>query len=179
MTTPNTMKALSKRTRIALIFAILLPLIGCDQATKYIAKETLADGPGHSFLGDLFRLNYAENKGAFLGLGSRVAETPRQWFYRALTVGLIVGLAALIRGAERVTLFELVAYSLIIAGGLGNAIDRMHLEYVIDFMNMGILNLRTGIFNVADVAIMAGTISLLVYYLFIRDDKKTASGASV
>ena len=55
--------------------------------------------------------------------------------------------------------------ALIFAGGMGNVIDRLSFDRrVTDFMNMGIMSLRTGIFNVADVAVTAGAISLLVFY---------------
>jgi signal peptidase II len=56
-----------------------------------------------------------------------------------------------------------VALSLIAGGGLSNLIDRIaHGGYVIDFLNIGLGGLRTGIFNIADVAIMVGAISLIV-----------------
>jgi signal peptidase II len=56
-----------------------------------------------------------------------------------------------------------VALSLIAGGGLSNLIDRIaYGGYVIDFLNIGLGGLRTGIFNIADVAIMVGAISLIV-----------------
>jgi signal peptidase II len=51
---------------------------------------------------------------------------------------------------------ELCGYAFILAGGMSNMIDRVLAGVVIDFMNIGIGSLRTGIFNVADMAIMAG-----------------------
>ena len=54
---------------------------------------------------------------------------------------------------------------LIIGGGLGNLIDRItNKGSVIDFMNIGIGSIRTGIFNVADLTIMAGVLMLAVFY---------------
>ena len=61
-----------------------------------------------------------------------------------------------------------VAWSLVLSGGIGNLLDRLfHEGRVIDFMNIGIGSLRTGIFNVADVCITIG-ISLLVFELLQR-----------
>ena len=58
-----------------------------------------------------------------------------------------------------------MTYSFIVAGGMGNVLDRMmYHRHVTDFMNMGIGNLRTGIFNVADMYVCAG-VGLMVYAL--------------
>jgi signal peptidase II len=62
-----------------------------------------------------------------------------------------------------------VAASLILGGGIGNVIDRVARGNVIDFLNFGIGNVRTGIFNIADVAIMAG-----VFLLAIHSSSRTA-----
>jgi len=62
-------------------------------------------------------------------------------------------------------LTRLLSFSLIFAGGIGNVIDRiLHDRHVTDFMNLGIQNLRTGIFNVADICITAGVIGLFISY---------------
>jgi signal peptidase II len=56
-----------------------------------------------------------------------------------------------------------VALSLICGGGCGNLIDRIaHGGYVIDFLNVGVGGLRTGIFNIADMAIMAGALLMVL-----------------
>ena len=59
-------------TRIGVRLVLLIAIgatIGCDRVTKYVAATTLAEAPARSFLADTFRLEYAENAGAFLGLG--------------------------------------------------------------------------------------------------------------
>jgi signal peptidase II len=64
---------------------------------------------------------------------------------------------------------SILGVSLIIGGGFGNLLDRMlHRGAVVDFMNMGVGNLRTGIFNLADVAIVIGAGTLLAWGLFFR-----------
>jgi signal peptidase II len=60
---------------------------------------------------------------------------------------------------------QTAAYSLIVAGGIGNLVDRIQKQTVTDFINMGIGPLRTGIFNVADMAIMAA-VFILIYESF-------------
>jgi len=60
---------------------------------------------------------------------------------------------------------KLFSFALVISGGLGNIIDRLLFDrHVTDFMILGIQNLRTGIFNFADVCVTAGAIGLLVFH---------------
>ncbi len=62
-------------------------------------------------------------------------------------------------------LIRLLAFALIFAGGIGNIIDRIFNDrHVTDFMSLGIQNLRTGIFNVADICVTAGVIGIFVSY---------------
>ncbi len=148
--------------RVILIAAILVSLIGCDRAAKGIARATLASVEEPiSLLGDTVRLTYAENRGAFLGLGGGLPERARFWI---LVVPVALGLALLlvhVLRAARLRPIQVVALSLVIAGGFGNLIDRVAAGAVVDFLNVGLGALRTGIFNVADVGITAGALLLL------------------
>lgn len=66
---------------------------------------------------------------------------------------------------KKFNIIRILAYSLVFAGGIGNIIDRiLHDRHVTDFMNLGIQNFRTGIFNVADVCITAGIIGIFISY---------------
>ncbi|HEY3967057.1 MAG TPA: signal peptidase II [Planctomycetaceae bacterium] len=153
-----------RMTRAGLLAAMLASCIGCDQVTKTIATRTLGQTPRdvHSYLGDTIRLQYALNPGAFLGLGKNL--TPAQRF-SFLTV--TNGLAMLVLGGVLVKKWNMAkikfaAGALILGGGVGNLIDRVRQQgLVTDFLNVGIGPLRTGIFNVADMAIMAGCAVLL------------------
>ncbi len=74
----------------------------------------------------------------------------------------LVGLAIFLFFVKEIPPLSVIAWSLVLSGGIGNLLDRLlHDGRVIDFMNVGIGSLRTGIFNVADVCIMIG-ISLVV-----------------
>ena len=131
--------------------------IGCDQVTKHIATDRLSGNPGLSFLADTLRLEYAENTGAFLSLGENLPDNIRT----PLLVGgcglMLVGLVVF-AVRFRVIGGVLVSISLIVAGGMSNLIDRIAHGRVIDFLNLGVGDFRTGIFNVADIAIVAGVI---------------------
>jgi signal peptidase II len=144
------------------LLAAMAGTIGCDRVTKHVATATLAGGADHSWLGDTVRLTYAENPGAFLGLG---ADWP------AAVRTTVFALAALAGVAVVGTLWRRLAHApaavfglaLFAAGSLSNLVDRLAYGRVVDFLNVGIGPVRTGIFNVADVAILAGAALVVVF----------------
>ena len=149
--------------RSALLALGLVFCVGCDQAAKAIARDALASSPPVSFFGGAVRFEYAENPGAFLSLGAGLP--PRVRFLLGV-VFVALALAALLvfmlRSAS-LSPGQKVGLSLIVGGGFGNLIDRVANDgHVIDFVSVGIGSLRTGIFNVADMAITAGVLVMLV-----------------
>ena len=152
--------------RFVLLGLILLVTVGCDRAAKVIAEDALAGAPTISLLGGIVLLEYAENPGAFLGLGATLPRPVR--FLLLVVVGGVSLVLALVyigkmHGAD---LMPLIALSLLAGGSIGNLIDRVFNDgLVVDFVSIGIGPLRTGIFNLADVAVMAGVVILLVWSL--------------
>ena len=140
---------------------LVVGTVGCDRVTKYVAAQKLAGLPTRSYLADTLRLGYAENTGGFLSLGAGLPAPVRTIIFTAATGVLLLLLigAAWRNGWDR---WRTVALSLFIAGGASNWIDRLASGRVVDFLNVGIGSLRTGVFNVADVAIMAGVALLFV-----------------
>ena len=132
-----------------------------DRVTKHIASQKLAAYPADSFLGDMLRIGYAENTGGFLSLGANLPDGLRTLVFSVATAGLLAALAVVAwrSGWER---WRTVSLALFIGGGLSNWIDRVTAGHVVDFLNVGIGSLRTGVFNVADMAIMAG---MAVFFL--------------
>jgi len=144
-----------------LLCLLLAATAGCDRVTKHYAMIELAGTPTHSYLGDTVRLDYHENPGGFLSTGADWdAGTRAIVFQVANGAFLLVALAMAFR--YQWSRFAAAGLMLFVAGGLSNLIDRMAIGTVIDFMNVGIGPFRTGIFNVADVAIMAGTALIAV-----------------
>ncbi|MBI1851025.1 MAG: signal peptidase II [Planctomycetes bacterium] len=139
----------------AAMAAVVASTVGCDQVSKSLATAHLMGGPRRSFVGDMLRLEYAENAGAFLSLGAGWAPWARTAVF---SVGTAIILVACIVWAfrHRWSLVRLLGLSLVIAGGLSNLADRVVRGSVVDFLNVGIGPLRTGIFNVADMAILLG-----------------------
>ena len=148
--------------RLLLLMAIGAT-IGCDRVTKHVAATTLAEAPSRSFLADTLRLEYAETTGAFLGLGADWPLAVRTAVFGAGNAVLLVALAVIaVRG--RWPRRALLGVALFVAGGASNLLDRIAYGMVIDFMSVGIGPLRTGIFNVADMAIMLGAGILVLAY---------------
>ena len=149
--------------RLILIFVVLVACAGCDQATKSIAVANLPELRTFSCLGDTIRLQLTYNRGAFMSIGSSL---PDVWRHFVFTIGIGVFLfatlaCALLTAPGRFS--SVSAFALLFAGGIGNLIDRITRNgSVVDFLNIGIGPVRTGIFNFADVVIMAGFIILLL-----------------
>jgi signal peptidase II len=150
-----------------------------DQWTKSLATEHLKDAPMKSYLGGLFRMPYATNEGAFLSLGANLPPQARYW---VLTIGVGLLLLALMVYALRspkVAQSHVAAYALIASGGFSNWVDRARFEgKVVDFMNIdfgGVV--RTGVFNVADLAILVG-IGLLFLQGWLEERKAKAKQAA-
>lgn len=120
-------------------------------------------GEVFSYAGDMFRLQYAENTGAFLSLGASLPDHWRRWLFTILTGVFLLGLVVYLLMSKTLTRAAVVCLALVCAGGIGNLIDRIAYDgRVVDFLNVGIGPLRTGIFNVADMAITFGALLLLL-----------------
>ncbi len=160
-------------------FALLVILslcVGCDQMTKQIARDQLEGQPMRSYLSDTVRLVYAENPGAFLGLGSNLPPQTR-WLLLVVVnsiVALSIGVFVLFQAS--MSPLKTLACALLLGGAIGNLIDRVRFDgLVIDFMNLGVGPLRTGIFNVADVAITTGAILLILPQLVASPEPDEAT----
>jgi signal peptidase II len=153
---------------------LILALILLDQWVKALAVSYLRGREGFSYFGDFIQIEYAENRGAFLSLGAGLSEEARLWvFVFGVVLILAFCLYSLFRSLAHTP--SVVAYSLVIAGGIGNLVDRAIQGYVVDYIHMGVGFLRTGVFNVADVAISAG----LVYLIFLQYRSPSGADAGV
>jgi len=152
-------------TRLAMV-AVALLCVSCDQATKRVAAEVLKGAETLSFWGDVFRLTYAENSGAFLGMGGAWPEPLRWLAFTGAAIAVVVASLAWVVSQTREPRHQSLAVwamVLVAAGGAGNLVDRVIRDgRVIDFMNFGLGPVRTGIFNIADVQIMVGLGLLLL-----------------
>jgi signal peptidase II len=157
------------RRLINLLLPALISVI-IDRLTKNWAIANLKGQPVKSYWNDFFRLVFAENEGAFLSLGSGLSDSVRYWVLAVLPVLVLLYILYFSLTTHNMLLSQQIAFGLIIGGGLSNIYDRIVAGKVVDFMNIGIGGLRTGIFNVADNAIMIG-LFLMLPALFWKGEK--------
>ena len=150
------------------VFSLLCVLIGIiiDQYTKYLAVAHLQDAPFPVIEG-VFELQYLENRGAAFGMLQN-----KQWFFLIITVVLLFFITKLYIGLPRTkrVIPLRIAMIFITAGAIGNMIDRIRLNYVVDFLYFKLIDFP--IFNVADIYVTCATIILAILILFYYKDEE-------
>lgn len=150
--------------RLILISLTVLPLVVVDQGSKLLAVVLLEGRGVISFYNDSLRFVLAENTGGFLSLGAALPPGVRNIIFVCATALLLLLFLFYVLFDRRQTRGTAVSASMIIGGGTGNLIDRIVNDgAVIDFVNIGIGRVRTGIFNIADMAVLSGCLLLLLY----------------
>lgn len=141
------------RLRFFLIVLLALATVGCDHATKQLAVSQFRLDPLEFFQGSVL-FTYAENRDmAFNLLEPLLSETVRLWVLTAAKALAVVGGAVLLlhqRATGRTS--DLLGVALMVAGALGNLMDRVARGFVVDFVKVP----HWPVFNVADVAICVG-----------------------
>ncbi|MBQ6631586.1 MAG: signal peptidase II, partial [Romboutsia sp.] len=140
---------------------IVLLLIGIDQVSKILALKYLKNIGSIPIIQDMFHLTYVENRGAAFGM-----------FQNNQIIFVIIALIASIFGLyylhkKKVHMIGRVGIILIIAGAIGNLIDRVRLGFVVDYFDFRII--WEYVFNIADIFVVLGTILLCIYILFYED----------
>ena len=162
------------KARLGLIMPVVILGLVLDQLTKLWAVSELKGGPHYSFLFDTIRIGYAENHGAFLGLGNSLSPQTRFWILTVVVGLFLLCLLVYLLVSKQMDRLSQLALSLIFVGGFSNFIDRaMNNGAVVDFLNMGFNNVRTGIFNVADVFIMMGAALMILGQWAIERQRKS------
>ena len=155
--------------RIAVMLLVSVCCIGCDQSSKHIASEHLAKNTTTSYFSDTIRIGYTENKGAFLGMGKDMPEQLRFLVFTVLVGIFLTAFLLYLVLSSPLNMHTLVGLSCMFSGGASNLIDRaVNNGAVVDFLNVGLGPLRTGIFNIADMAILFGVV------LFFYGSNRTA-----
>jgi signal peptidase II len=141
-----------------LFFGIVGPVVVLDAVTKFLVERNMRLYQQIDVIGDYFRLTYIHNPGAAFGI--HVGEHSRIIFL-ILSVVALVALAAMYWSTPSRDKVRLTAIALICAGAVGNLIDRVRSEQgVVDFLDVGLGDLRWPVFNVADIAVTTGAIFL-------------------
>ena len=136
--------------------------MGCDHASKQAAVSLLADSGSLELAGGMLRFQLASNPGAFLSLGAGLSEALRGYLFLGMVPLLIAFVCVYFARSARGSRGQLAALAVLCGGGLGNWLDRvLHDGAVTDFVSLGFGHFRTGIFNLADLAIIAGIFWLI------------------
>ncbi len=157
-----------------LFWPIMLTVLVGDYVTKQLAVEHLSPPYiPHEVLGNTVRLTLAYNQGAAMGLSLGIHS---RWIFGLLAVIALTVILRFVRGTPGSAVARTIALALIAGGALGNLLDRIRsARGVVDFIDVGIGNLRFWTFNVADSAVTCGAILLAI--LLIREDRREASNS--
>jgi signal peptidase II len=159
---------MTPRSKIGIIAALAAVVVLADLVTKSVFERAFSGQPTLHLLGDTIRVGFVVNTGVFLSLGHSLSPLARFWLF-VVGVAAVLGLLVVLTLADtRFRWPEVCAVAAIVGGGAGNLVDRVRLGAVRDFLNVGVGSLRTGIFNLADMAITFGGIALIVIPLLRR-----------
>lgn len=151
-----------KYFRTLIILLILLCNVGCDQVSKQVVRHKLEYNQEIGLLNKHLTITKVENSGAFLSLGDNL---PNPWRFGLLTLIplLVLGFASAYMFMQKSLSFvSVMGLGFIVGGGVGNLYDRLVHGSVTDFLHIDFGLFETGVFNMADVSIMAGTSMLLI-----------------
>lgn len=156
-----------KKTKMLLLDAVIaILLLAFDQLTKYLAVTHLKNNPAFVLIDGVLELNYLENRGSAFGMLQN-----QKFFILFVGVVFLAVILFLLHKLPEDKKFDVVHILLaaVIAGGLGNMIDRIKLDYVVDFISFVLINFP--IFNVAYCYIVVATILLFILFLFVFTEK--------
>lgn len=130
-------------------------VLAADQTTKWMVRATLGPGEARPGVGP-FSIHHVRNSGI---LGGHFEGTALPM--AAVTAVALAALVVYVVRRRRQSLLSVVGFGLLLGGGLGNLVDRLRLGYVTDFIDRG----GDGAFNVADVCVTLGLITILATLL--------------
>ena len=151
------------------ILLTLALLVGVDQLTKWLAVSQLKGHDPFMVIPHVFSFTYTENTGAAWNLFDG-----QTWILVGVTSVIMIGvLIVLLSGRFRTYRMANIGGVLVVAGGLGNLIDRVVRGYVVDFIKTEFIDFP--IFNFADICVSVSAVLLVVFFIFIyKEDKNFA-----
>jgi signal peptidase II len=154
----------TSRAGVLALLACVALLVGCDHATKLAAETSLRDHAALAVVPGVVDLSYTENHGVAFSALERLSLHPPAWALVLVALamtGVVVAAWLRRRGARWP---EHVGFALLVAGALGNAIDRIARGHVVDFIHVRFWP----VFNVADVLVVAGIAWLMLVHARLR-----------
>lgn len=147
---------------------MIILIVAFDQVTKLLAQKYLSDGTAVTFIKSVVQFHYAENTGMAFSL-----FTGARWIFIVITLIACGGALWYLFSNRCKPLWLYWSVGVIIAGGLGNLIDRVLYGFVIDFIEPVFMNFA--IFNIADSAVTLGAVSLVAYLVLDMFKKEKAN----
>lgn len=154
--------------RTTFYYLIIVVLLGFDQITKALIAQSLTVQSSKRIIPGFFNLTHIRNRGVIFGFFS---QSGSQVLYVLLTLVSLAALGLVIYYFFKTPIsdkFLKISLSLILAGALGNLIDRVFRGYVIDFLDFYIKTWHWPSFNIADASITSGAFLLIFILLFKR-----------
>lgn len=149
-------------------YLISLFVVILDQITKYLTKYFMALHESKDIIGNFLRYTYIRNPGMAFGIqiGNKTLFT-----IFSIIASIVIFIYLLkTRGDKK---YVKLSLSLILGGAIGNLIDRVLYGSVVDFIDVGIGDLRWPVFNIADSAVSIGMVILIAIILFEKKDSET------
>ena len=135
-----------------------------DQLTKFIVHSSMNLYDSIQFIPYLLNFTYIRNEGIAFGIYFEGAET----IFIVLPILITIYLFYLLKNEEFQDKFSQIALFLIIAGAVGNIIDRIFRGYVVDFIDFHLNGMHWYVFNIADSSVTIGLIFLLYSSIIIN-----------
>lgn len=157
-----------------MLYAILVvALVALDQLVKFLVRANIGLGEAVPFLPHILQLTYVQNTGAAFSIFTR-----HTWLLALVSLVVSVLLVVLLVKKVFPHPFAMVCLSVVLAGAVGNLIDRAFMGYVTDMFQTIFMNFA--VFNVADICVVCGCIAFCAYYLLIhgKEDKDHDAPAS-
>lgn len=136
----------------AVAFACVACMVGCDHATKLAAETALRDHPAVPVVPGMMDLVYTENHGVAFSALERLSIHPAAWILVAIALAETAVVVALWLRRRHAGRLEHAGFALLVAGAIGNAIDRAARGHVVDFIHVRFWP----VFNVADILVCVG-----------------------
>lgn len=154
--------------RIWKMSLLITAIILADQLTKGAVQQNFFLGESIPVIEGLFNLTYVRNTGAAFGMGRGAPELIRVIFFLIIPVMACLWMVYLIWIERHRNALLCTAYSLILAGAVGNLIDRFTLKYVVDYLDFHFRGSHFPSFNIADSAISIAAGLLIIDYFIQR-----------
>ncbi len=150
---------MNKRKKMIIDYTVYTAVIAfgiiLDQLTKWLAVKFLQPKDTFPIINDVLHFTFLKNEGAAFGMLS-----DQRWIFMTVSTVAIIGLGIFLYMRKTPNMLYALAISGVICGGIGNMIDRIALGYVVDFIDVRLINFA--VFNVADCFVTVGAIGLII-----------------